>query len=452
VPSVVNQNKAASAAGSRWRQAIRSLRHHDYRIFLAGQLVSLIGTWIDTVAESWLIYRLTGSAALLGLAGFVSQFPVFLLSPLGGAIADRLDRRNVLIATQALSMVLAFALALLTLSGHIQVWQVMLLAALLGIVNAVDIPTRQAFVVDLVGRTDIVNAVALNSTMFNSARVLGPAVAGLLVAAVGEGWCFFINAVSFLAVIGSLVAIRHRSHQREAFPGTELERLMAGFQYASRNRPVRTLLLLVGLNSLMGMPYSVLMPIFSENILHAGAAGLGILMGAAGLGALVGAISLALREGLRGLGRWIAVGNTVFGVCLILFAMSRSFWLSAALLLPAGGAMIVVLASSNTLLQSMVPDKLRGRVMALYSMVFMGMAPVGALAAGWIAEHWGAPLAVALGGGACILGAAVFAWHLPTLRQEARQLILSLEPAAGLPAQQNVANAVVTEDRRDKNT
>jgi MFS family permease len=440
----------ADVALPRWQRAVRALRHRDYRVFLAGQLASLIGTWIDTVAESWLIYRLTGSAELLGVAGFASQFPVFFLSPLGGAIADRYDRRRVLMATQALSMLLAFALAVLTLTHVVQVWHVMLLAALLGLVNAVDIPTRQAFVYDLVGRADIVNAVALNSTMFNSARVIGPAVAGLLVAAVGEGWCFFINAVSFLAVIGSLAAIRATRGQLAPHTGSQLARLTAGFRYARHNRPVRALLLLVALISFMGMPYSVLMPVVSEQILHAGARGLGILMGAAGLGALFGAISLTLRDGLRGLGRWIAIGNGVFGVFLILFALSRTFWLSAALLLPVGAAMIVVLAAANTLLQSMVPDNLRGRVMALYSMVFMGMAPFGALTAGWIAEHWGAPLAVGLGGGACIVGAWIFGWNLPTLRHDARQLILAVEAAAGQPAVRQIGSATVASEDADR--
>jgi MFS family permease len=428
-------------SGSRWRRAVRSLAHRDYRLFLAGQLVSLVGTWIDTVAESWLIYRLTGSATLLGVAGFASQIPVFLLSPLGGAMADRFDRRRILIVTQSLSMVLALALAILTLSGHIQAWQIMLLAALLGIVNAIDIPTRQAFVFDLVGRGDIVNAVALNSTMFNAARVVGPAVAGLLVAAVGEGWCFFINSVSFLAVIGSLTFIRAAMQKRPQSEASQLERLTAGFRYALRHRPVFAILLLVALNSVMGMPYSVLMPIFSARILHAGAAGLGILMAMAGLGALLGAVSLAMREGIRGLGRWITVGNAVFGLSLMLFAFSRSFWLSAIALVPIGASMIIVLASSNTLLQSMVPDELRGRVMALYSMVFMGSAPLGALAAGMLADRWGAPAVVAVGGGACIAGAAVFGWNLPGLRKDARELILSLEAAAGLPAQQIASQA-----------
>jgi len=443
-------DSADDLAAPRWQRSVRALRHRDYRVFLSGQLASLVGTWIDTVAQSWLIYRLTGSAALLGLAGFASQFPVFFLSPLGGAIADRYDRRRVLMTTQALSMLLAFALAGLTLTQVVVVWQVMLLAALLGLVNAIDIPTRQAFVYDLVGRADIVNAVALNSTMFNSARVVGPAVAGLLVAAVGEGWCFFLNGVSFLAVIGSLAAIRAARVALPPHTGSQLARLTAGFRYARHNRPVLVLLLLVALNSFMGMPYSVLMPIFSERILHAGARGLGLLMGAAGLGALLGAISLALREGLSGLGRWITVGNAVFGVFLILFALSRTFWLSAALLMPVGAAMIVVLAAANTLLQSMVPDELRGRVMALYSMVFMGMAPFGALAAGWIAERSGAPLAVALGGGACVVGAGVFGWNLPALRHDARQLILAVEAAAGQPAVRQLGSATVASEDADR--
>jgi MFS family permease len=428
---------------SRWPRALRTLSKPNYQLFFAGQLISLCGTWMQSVGESWLVYRLTGSAALLGVVGFAAQFPVFLFATVGGTVADRINRHRILLATQSVAMLLAFVLAALTLSGRIQVWEVFVLATLVGLVNAFDIPARQAFVVDLVGRGNIVNAVALNSSMFNGARIIGPAIAGILVASVGEGWCFFLNAVSYFAVIGGLLLMRLERQTRVPLPGSTIANAVAGFGYVARTRPVRALLVLLGMTSLMGMPYAVLMPIFDDRILHGGARGLGLLMGATGIGALAGAASLAARDGLRGLGRWIALSTGSFGLFLILFSLSKSFWLSAALLIPVGCSMMVSMAASNTLVQSMVPDELRGRVMAVYSMMFMGMAPIGALLAGALAERFGAPLTVALGGGVCIVGAAIFAWKLPTLRQEARQIIVALEMAAGQPAEQQTGDAAV---------
>jgi len=320
---------------------------------------------------------------------------------------------------------------------------VFVLSTLLGIMYAFDIPARQAFVVDMVGRSDIINAVALNSTIFNGARVVGPAVAGILVATIGEGWCFFANAVSYLAVLAGLLLMRVAAQQRPAEAGSAWTRTVEGLRYAGGKRPVRALLLLLGMNSLLGMPYVVLMPIFADQILNGGARGLGLLMGASGVGALTGALSLAHREGLRGLGRWIAFATAGFGLSLIAFSVSRTFWLSAALLLPVGFCMIVTMASSNTLIQSMVPDRMRGRVMAVYSMMFMGMAPFGALLAGSLAHRLGAPATVGLGGAACILGAAVFGWRLPTLRVEARRMILAVQPTAGNPEDQAIGGSGV---------
>lgn len=415
-------------------QVLRALRHRNYRLFFLGQLVSLIGTWMQAVAQSWLVYRLTGSTLLLGTVGFTAQIPIFLLAPFGGALADRFSRHRVIVATQVASMLLALTLAGLTLAGRIEVWHLLVLSAALGVVNAFDVPARQAFVVELVGREDLPNAIALNSSMFNGARIVGPAVAGVLVAAVGEGWCFLLNGVSYVAVLGGLLRMR-LAPKRASAPASAsaLARMAEGFQFVARTPPVRALLLLLGAVSLMGMPYAVLMPVFAEDILRGGSRGLGLLMGATGVGALLGALTLAARRGLRGLGRWVAFGCAGFGAGLILFSLSRAFWLSLLLLVPVGFAMIVQMASSNTLIQSMVPDALRGRVMAVYSMMFMGMAPFGALLAGVVAEPLGAPRTVALGGLVCIAGAAVFYARLPKLRVQARRLIVAQQAVAGDP-------------------
>ena len=430
------ENAGAAASASRLPAALRALRHRNYQLFFFGQLISLTGTWMQSVAESWLIYRLTGSAVLLGLVGFASQIPVFLLAPVGGAVADRYRRHRILVTTQTIAMLLAFTLAGLTLSGRIQVWEVFALASLLGLNNAFDIPARQAFVVDMVGRDDLLNAIALNSSMVNGARVVGPAVAGILVAAVGEGWCFFANAASYIAVITCLLLMKIATARRAPARTSALASIAEGFRFVTHKAPVRALLLLLGLISLMGMPYAVLMPIFADQILHGGASGLGLLMGASGVGALVGAVSLATRRGLSGLGRWVAFSSAGFGVSIILFSLSRSFWLSAALLLPVGFSMMIEMASSNTLIQAMVPDALRGRVMAVYSMMFMGMAPIGALLAGTLAQRIGAPETVALGGVVCILGALVFGLRLPALRAEAREIIVALQMAGGDPPEE----------------
>lgn len=416
--------------------ALRALRHRDYRLYLGGQLVSLVGTWMQSVAQSWLVYRLTGSSVLLGLMGFAGQIPMLLLAPLGGSLADTRDRHRIVVVSQAVAMLLAFLLAGLTLSGHVRLWEVFTLAFLAGVVNAFDVPARQAFVVEMVGRDDLMNAIALNSSMVNGARVIGPALAGLLVAAVGEGWCFAINGLSFLAVLAGLLRmtrdLRPAARAREA-GASALGHVAEGFAYVSRTPPVRSLLALLGLISLMGMPYSVLMPIYADRILHAGPRGLGLLMGASGLGALLGALRLAFRKDLRGLGRWVATATASFGVCLVAFAWSTSLWLSTLILVPAGFSVMVQMAASNTLIQSMVPDRLRGRVMAIYAMMFMGVTPFGALMAGLLATTLGAPGTVALGGVACLAGAAVFALNLPTFRLQARELVGQARTAAAPP-------------------
>jgi len=452
-----NTNETSRAVGetsevaSRLPEALRALRHRNFQLFFAGQLVSLTGTWMQSVAQSWLVYRLTGSAVLLGSVGFASQIPVFLLAAFGGAIADRRAKHRILILTQTFSMLLATTLAALTLSGRIQVWHVFVIAALLGIVNAFDIPTRQAFTVEMVGKSDLMNAIALNSSMFNAARIVGPAVAGILVATIGEGWCSAANAASYTAVISGLLMMHVAPRVKLFAKGSALSGIREGFRFVAMTAPVRALLLLLGLVSLMGMPYAVLMPIFAREILGGGASSLGMLMGASGVGALAGAVTLAMRgrgRGVRGLGRWVASASAGFGASIILFAMSRSFWLSAVLLVPAGFSMMVQMASSNTLVQAMVPDALRGRVMAVYSMMFMGMAPFGALLAGTIATHLGAPTTVIIGGVACIVGAGVFRLRLPALRVEARRILVSLEMTGGHPAEAVTGEGTVVTSRQ----
>jgi MFS family permease len=430
-----------AASASRVPHGLRSLRHRNFQLFFGGQLISLIGTWMQNVAQAWLVYRLTGSSFLLGAVGFAGQIPVFLMAPLGGIVADRKNRHRVVVATQTVAMLLAFILAGLTLTGMVHVWHIFMLAGLLGVVYAFDIPARQAFIVDMVGKGDLINAIALNSSMFNGARVVGPAIAGLLVASIGEGWCFFGNAVSYIAVIIGLLLMRV-TWQRGNPSGSPVENIVEGFQYVRRTRPIRVLLLLLGLVSLVGMPYAVLMPIFADRILHRGASGLGILMGATGVGALIGALSLAFKRGLKGLGNWVLLSSAGFGATLILFGISKNFWLSVAVLAPVGYCMMVQMASSNTLIQSMVPDRLRGRVMAVYSMMFMGMAPIGALGAGAVAAHLGAPLTVSIGGMACILGSAAFGARLPVMRVEVRRLIVAQGLAGGDPPQEIVSQEV----------
>jgi MFS family permease len=435
----MNVPEAASKTNSsRWSEGVRALRHRNYQLFFAGQLISLIGTWMDQVAEAWLVYRLTGSGLLLGTVAFASQIPVFLLAPIGGALADRVNRRKILIATQSTMMALTFMLAWLTLSHRVRIWHVVTLAALTGVVNAIDLPARQAFVVDMVSRADLVNAIALNSSMFNGARVIGPALAGIVVAAIGEGWCFFANGVSFIAVIIGL-AMMKIDRPRMTIEGSALENIIEGFRFVAQSSPVQALMLLLGLVSFTAMPYAVLMPLFADQILHGGPKALGLLMGCSGVGALCGALTLAMRKTIRGLSTWVAVSCAGFGISLLLFSLSRSLWLSAALLVPAGFCMMIQMASSNTLIQSMVPDRLRGRVMSVYAMTFMGMAPMGALLAGSLAHKLGAPLTVGMGGVVAVIGAAVFGSKLPVLRPAARELIVAQQMAGGAPAQEMTA-------------
>ncbi len=415
---------------------LRALRHRNFQLFFSGQFISLIGTWMQNIAQSWLVYRLTGSSLLLGAVGFAGQIPVFVIAPFGGTVADRYNRQRVVIGTQTASMILALILAGLTMTNTVRVWHIFVLSALLGVVNAFDIPARQAFLVDMVGKEDLMNAIALNSSMFNGARIVGPAIAGVLVASIGEGWCFFANGISYIAVIIGLWMMRVQVPGKLAGEASPLQHIIEGFRFVKQTAPIRALLLLLGVVSLVAMPYTVLMPIFADRILHGGARGLGILMGATGVGALLGALTLASKRGTTGLGRWVAISAGGFGVFLLFFAYSKYFWFSTAILLPVGFCMMLEMSSSNTLIQAMVPDHLRGRVMAVYSMMFMGMAPFGALLGGAVADRLGAPLAVAMGAIASVIGAIVFGVQLPNMRVEARQLILAQAVAGGEPSQE----------------
>ena len=404
--------------------ALRALRYRNFRLFFGGQLISLIGTWMQNVAQAWLVYRLTGSAVLLGAIGFAGQIPVFILSPaVGGLAADRFSRRRIVIATQTSAMLLAFALAALTLSGVVRIWHIFVLSSLLGVVNSFDIPARQSFIVEMVGKPDLMNAIALNSSMFNASRVVGPAIAGILVASIGEGWCFFANGVSYIAVIAGLAAMRVAAREPVEHRGSPLAHVVEGFRFVIGNPPIHALLILLGVVSLTGMPYVVLMPIFADRILHGGAQALGWLMGFTGVGALGAALLLASRQSLKGLGTWVAMAALSFGACLTAFAVSRNLELSAAILIPAGFSMMIQMGSSNTLIQSMVPDRLRGRVMSVYSMMFMGMAPIGSLLAGAVASRFGAPATVMAGGIVCMTAAGVFRLRWPGIRVHARRLI-----------------------------
>jgi len=403
--------------------AFRALKHRNFQLFFGGQIISLVGTWMQTVAQAWLIYRLTGSGALLGWLGFVGQFPIFLLSPLAGLVADRWLRRRVVIATQTASMLLAFILAALTMTHHIHVWEIIILATLLGVVNAFDVPARQSFLIEMVGREDLLNAIALNSSMFNLARVAGPAIAGILVAVVGEGWCFLLNGISYLAVIAGLFMMRIK----KSYPGHDgtdpLEKLREGFRFARHTKPVRALLELVSIVSFMALPFTVLMPIFAVKILHGGASAYGTLMGAVGVGAMFGALVLATRQELRGLGKFVAFSSTGLGFSLILFSTSHWYWVSFTILVLSGFTMMMQFTATNTLIQAMVPDQLRGRVMSIYSMLFLGMSPLGSLLAGWLADRIGAPVTVAIGGFVSLVGGLAFARKWPAMRAPARDLI-----------------------------
>lgn len=403
--------------------ALRSLRGRNLRVFFAGQGVSLVGTWMQQLGMSWLVYRLTGSAVLLGVMAFTSQIPSLFLAPLAGAVADRWSRYRLVVVAQTLSMLSALLLAGLVLGGRIEVWHLIAFSLVSGIISGVDIPARQSLLVSLVDSPeDLANAIALNSSMFNAARLVGPSIAGVLIGIVGEGPVFLINAVSFVAVLVALRSIRV-PRQPVRNEGSILRSLKDGWRYAAGFAPIRSLLLLLAGLAMVGIPYSVLLPVFASEVLGGDARTLGFLTSCAAAGALAGTLYLASRDTIVGLGRRIAQCCGIFGVGLILFSLARSPWVAGLFLVFSGFGVIVTTAGINTVLQTLVEDEMRGRVMSLYTVAFVGVGPIGSLTGGWLAAHLGAPATVALGGGGCLVLAAWFSRALPALRQAARPVL-----------------------------
>jgi MFS family permease len=417
----------AAPATSRYAHAWRALRHRNFRLFFSGQSISLVGTWMTRIATSWLVYRLTGSALLLGIVGFAGQILTFLLAPIAGVLVDRMDRRNLLVWTQALAALQSLAMAALTLTRVITIHEIIGLALFQGLINAFDMPARQSFLVQMVeDRNDLGNAIALNSSIVNLARLIGPALAGLLIAAVGEGYCFAIDGFSYLAVIASLLMMNVTVTQAKRATTSMLEQLKEGWVYVSNFAPIRTILLLFSVMSLMGMPFMVLMPVFASQVLHGGPHTLGFLMGASGIGALASAISLALRKSVRGLTTMIQIASMVFGVSLVLFGFSRSLPLSLFLMLITGFGMMQGLAASNTVIQTLVPEDKRGRVMSYYTVAFVGMTPFGSLLAGFLAHRLGAPAAVTITGAFCIVASGWYTTQLKSIRAVMRPIYIQM--------------------------
>ena len=411
---------------------LRALQHRNYRLFFGGQIVSLVGTWMTQIAMTWLVYKLTGSALLLGVVGFSGQIPAFLLGPFAGVIVDRLPRHRLLVVTQILAMIQSGLLAILTLTHHIDVWHIIVLIVFQGLINAFDIPARQAFVVEMVeDKDDLSNAIALNSSMFNLARLIGPAVGGVLIAIVGEGWCFAIDAASYVAVIGALLMMRVAPHKTESKRGHAVRELREGFAYVVQSAPISSILILLACISLFGMPYGVLMPIVAGKTLGGGPNVLGFLMAASGFGALTAALVLAARASIRGLGRQIPFCVGAFGLGLVGFALSTNLYLSMAVLWVMGFAGMTQMASCNTILQTIVEDSKRGRVMSFYTMAFMGVAPFGSLGAGKLADIIGVSHTLLIGGAGCLLTALWFGSRYPVLRDIVRPIYdqLGIAPA-----------------------
>jgi MFS family permease len=403
--------------------AWRALRHRNFRLFFGGQTISLTGTWMTRVATGWLVYRLTGSALLLGTVSFAGQIPTFLVAPFAGVWVDRLDRRQVLVWTQTLSMLQSLTLAALTLSGHITIPVLLALSVMQGCINAFDMPGRQSFMVMMVeDKRDLQNAIAINSSMVNVARLIGPSLAGMLIAVSSEGWCFLVDGISYIAVIVSLLMMRLTATEAKRKVTSMLTELRAGWTYVSEFLPIRTILMLFAVVSLMGMPFVVLMPVFAKTVLHGGPHTLGFLTGAMGLGALVSALSLAARKNVRGLIKMIPIAAAVFGAGLIGFGLSHWFWLSMLTVFIAGMGMMQGMAASNTVIQTIVTDDKRGRVMSYYTMAFMGMAPFGSLLAGGMAHKFGAPWTVMMNGTVILFGSAWFVTRLPALRRQIRPI------------------------------
>ncbi len=405
----------------------RAFRSRNYLLYFCGQCVSLVGTWMQHVAMSWLVYRLTGSAALLGLVTAAGQISLLFLAPFTGVFIDRVHRRNLLVATQVLCSLQAALLALLTMTGYVQVWHLILLSLFLGTVNAFDMPARHSFVIELVeNKKDLGNAIALNSAMFNTARLVGPSIAGVLVGWLGEGICFLINAISFLAIIFTLLAMKIPEKEMKVEHPPVFQGLKEGYQYAFSFRPILYLLILMALIGLMGMPYMVLMPVFAREILHGGPQTFGFLMSASGTGALIGALYLASRRTVLGLAKLNVFATSMFGIGIIVFSFSRSLPLSLCILFFTGMGMILHMASSNTMLQTIVDEDKRGRVMSYMSMCTMGMAPFGSQLAGLLSDTIGAPHTLIINGLACIAGSLFFYSRLPAIRKAIRPIYVKM--------------------------
>ncbi|BAT56142.1 hypothetical protein NOS3756_51440 [Nostoc sp. NIES-3756] len=414
-----------------WLQLPPAFRSKNYRLFFAGQGISLIGTWMTQLATVWLVYSLTNSPLMLGVVGFTSQIPSFFLAPFGGVFVDKFSRYRTLIGTQILAMFQSLALAVLTLTGVIQIWHIIVLSLIQGFINALDAPARQAFVPELVERReDLANAIAINSTMINGARLIGPAIGGLLIARVGVAYCFLIDGLSYIAVIAGLLAMKVKPWKVKQINGNPLQQVKEGFIYAFSFPPIRAILLLSTLVSLMGLQNTILVPIFAETILKGGAESLGFLMAASGLGALSGGIYLATRKTILGIGKLIAIAPAILGVGLIAFAISRYLPLSLFTMLFVGLGTILQIAASNTFLQTIVEEDKRGRLMSLYTMSFLGMIPVGNLLGGALANRIGAPNTLIIDGIACIIGSILFYRELPTLRK----LVMPLYEERGIIA------------------
>jgi MFS family permease len=383
---------------NRFPRMFAALHHYNFRLFWFGQMISLVGTWMQTVAQGWLVFQLTNSPLLLGLVGMFGTLPVLIISPIGGVLADNLNKRTVVIITQTMAMVLALILGTLILTKGVQYWHIAVLASILGITMSIDAPTRQSFVVEMVGKKDLLNAVALNSAIFNLARILGPALAGLIISAIGLVLCFYVNAISFLAVIAGLLMMKGNFAPVNKKQGSMVSDIRQGFSYARRDKRITSLITLVAISSIFIMPYAMLMPVFARDILQVGAKGLGLLLSAAGVGALTGALTLAAFSHYKKKGRLILIGSVVFTAGAILFSFSNNYHICLLLLLFVGWGMVTQNASINSLLQSMAPDHLRGRIMSLYVLFFMGMMPFGSLQAGFVADRLGAQMALRIGG------------------------------------------------------
>lgn len=415
------------AATIAWGRSLRALRSRNYRLFFAGQSVSLIGTWMTRLAMSWIVYQLTDSAFLLGLTSFVGQIPAFFVAPIAGVWLDRWNRHQVLVITQVLAMIQSLALAVLAFTHYINLWWIIALALMQGLINAFDMPARQAFVIEMIEeRADLGNAIALNSSMVNGAKLVGPAVAGMLVAVAGAGVCFLLDGISYIAVIWSLLAMRVRPAEPRIGQKSALQELAEGWKYVAGSPAIRSLLLLLALVSAIGMPYTVLMPVVAVDLLHGGAHTLGFLMAMSGVGALASAIGLAMRKTVIGLGKMIAISAGTFGFGLILLGVSRSLTISLLLMIITGFGMMQQMAATNTILQTIAADDKRGRVMSFYTLAILGMNPIGSLLAGSVGAKIGVPATMIWAGAICLAGSVWFYWKLPEIRRVIRPIYREL--------------------------